>query len=82
MSNQHETKGVTTRTRIKIVLGALLGILVLIIMFQNTETVVTHLLFWQVHMPRFVLLGGMLVLGFVLGLVTMTLRRRRRAKEH
>lgn len=81
MSDRTEKQGMATKTRIKLVIGIVLSILVLIIMFQNTETVVTRLLFWELPMPRFVLLLVMLLIGFILGVVTMTIRKRRRAKE-
>ncbi len=81
MTDRAEQQGMTTKTRIKIVVGIILGILGLIIMFQNTETVTTRLLFLELPMPRFVLLLVMLLIGFILGVVTMTIRKRRRAKE-
>ncbi len=40
----------------------------LVIVIQNTETVRTQILFVSVEMPRFVLLGMMLLIGFVIGL--------------
>lgn len=81
MSERAEKQGMATKTRIKLVIGIVLSILVLIIMFQNTDTVVTRLLFWEVPMPLFVLLLLMLLVGFVLGVVTMTIRKRRQARE-
>ena len=49
---------------------ALLAILVLIIVLQNTEQVETKLLFVSVSMPRAALLFGTLVVGFALGALT------------
>lgn len=45
---------------------ALLVCLVIIVI-QNTQSVQTQILFFSVEMPRFVLLGIMLGIGFVVG---------------
>ena len=55
--------------KIKIVLGSVLGILVLIIVLQNTEAVETKLLFMSVTMPRAAFLFGTLLVGFALGVL-------------
>lgn len=57
-------------TKLKVVGLALIGLLVLIVILQNTETVETKLLFVSVTMPRAVLLFGTLLIGFALGVLT------------
>ena len=57
-------------TKFKVVSMAVLGLLVLIIVLQNTEAVETKLLFASVTMPRAVLLFGTLLTGFALGVLT------------
>ena len=54
----------------KIIAAAVVAILMLIIVLQNTEAVETRVLFTSVTMPRAALLFGALVVGFVVGLLT------------
>jgi len=61
---------------------ALIAILVVIIVFQNTETVRTRLLFASIEMPRALLLIITLIVGFAVGVVTtLAMLGRRRAGE-
>lgn len=55
--------------RLKIIGVAILALLVLVIVLQNTEAVETKLLFVSVSMPRAALLFGTLIVGFALGVV-------------
>ena len=57
-------------TKLKVVILAVVGLLVLIIVLQNTESVETKLLFISVTMPRAILLFGTLLIGFALGVLT------------
>lgn len=65
----------------KLQLGAIaLGaILVLIVIFQNTDPVETRLLLVTIEMPRALLLGVTLVIGFLLGLFTSISVMRKRS---
>ena len=56
--------------KVKIVLVAVVALLVLIVVLQNTESVETTLLFVKVTMPRAALLFGTLLVGFALGALT------------
>ena len=56
--------------KLKIAGIALLALLVLIIILQNTESVETKILFFSITMPRAALLFGALVVGFIVGLFT------------
>lgn len=56
--------------KLKIVGIAILALLVLIIVLQNTESVETKLLFISIWMPRAALLFGVAVIGFIAGLFT------------
>lgn len=51
------------------ILAAVLAILVLVVVLQNTESVETKLLFATVEMPRALLLLVTMLVGVVLGLV-------------
>jgi uncharacterized integral membrane protein len=56
-------------TKSKVVVLAVVGLLVLIVVLQNTEVVETKILFISVEMPRAVLLFGTLLIGFALGVL-------------
>ena len=55
--------------RLKIIGAAILALLVLAVVLQNTEAVETKLLFVSVTMPRAALLFGTSIVGFALGVV-------------
>ena len=57
-------------TKFKIVAIAVVSLLVLIVVLQNTEPVETKILFVSVKMPRAVLLFGTSLVGFALGVLT------------
>lgn len=66
--------------QVKVFSILILLLIVLVIVLQNTEPVVTKLLFISITMPRAVLLFGTTVLGFVLGvLVSFMMIRRNKA---
>jgi uncharacterized integral membrane protein len=56
--------------KVKMILGAVLAVLVIIVVLQNTEEVETDLLFFTIKMPRAALLAGTAVIGFALGVIT------------
>ncbi len=66
-------------TKLKIGIAAVVGILLLVVILQNTETVATRLLFVTVEMPRAALLLLTLLIGFVLGLIAaLSVSRRKK----
>jgi len=68
-------------SRWKLVAVAIVAILAIIVVLQNTQAVETKLLFLTVTMPRAVLLFVTLVIGFAIGvLAAEKITRRRRAK--
>ena len=56
--------------KLKIAGIAVLALLVLIVVLQNTESVETKFLFFSITMPRAALLFGALVVGFIIGVFT------------
>ena len=76
MSQQRANEPVSIARRLKYAGMAIIALLVLIIVLQNTESVRTDLLFVSITMPRAVLLFVTFVIGFLLGLFV-----RRRAAE-
>lgn len=65
-----ETTSPSLLTKLKIAGIAVIGILVLIIVLQNTEAVETKILFATLTVPRAVLLFGTMIVGYVLGIFT------------
>jgi len=58
------------RHRIHAWVIAVLGILLLIIVLQNTEPTQTEILFFSFTMPRALLLFATALTGFIIGLLT------------
>jgi lipopolysaccharide assembly protein A len=75
-----EKHGMELMTKIKIILVAIIAILVLIVIFQNTHPVTTRLLFMEVSMPRALLLIMMLAIGFAAGVLVTGAAYRKRTK--
>jgi uncharacterized integral membrane protein len=68
--------------RFKMISIAVLTILGVIIILQNTEPVETKLLFLSITMPRAILLMGTTLIGFALGvLVALFFPRKEQPKE-
>jgi uncharacterized integral membrane protein len=68
--------------RFKMISIAVLTILGVIIILQNTEPVETKLLFLSITMPRAILLMGTTLIGFALGvLVTLFFPRKEQPTE-
>ena len=66
----------------KLVVSLILSLLILIVVLQNTEPVVTKILFISITMPRAVLLFGTTMLGFALGvLVSFMMMKRNQDDE-
>ncbi len=59
-----------TMNKLKVVAIALLALVVVVVVLQNTQAVDTKLLFFTVTMPRAALLFGTLIIGFVIGVLT------------
>ena len=65
--------------RFKLIATAILALLGVIIILQNTEPVETKLLFLSITMPRAILLMGTTLIGFALGVLVSFFFKR---KEH
>jgi len=66
---------------VKFVLGIVFGILALIFIFQNMQTVDVTFLAWTITMSRALMLLIILLIGFILGWAVAGIGRRRRASE-
>jgi putative membrane protein len=67
--------------RYKLIFIAILVLLGVIIILQNTDTVNTRLLFFTISMPRAILLMGTTLIGFALGLLVSFFYKRRDQSE-
>lgn len=56
-------------SRFKLIIAAIIALLAIVVVIQNTQTVETKLLFVTVSMPRALLLLVTLLVGFVLGIL-------------
>jgi len=65
--------------RFKLISIAILTLLGIIIILQNTEQVETRLLFLSITMPRAILLMGTTLIGFALGILISLFFQR---KDH
>ncbi len=54
----------------KFIIGLIVGILFVIFLFQNMDEVALRLYFWQVSMPKIILVPLAILVGFVAGFVT------------
>ena len=74
--NTDSTKPEKKRPPIRLIVVAVLAILSLVLVLQNTATVETKILFATVAMPRAVLLAITFLLGVIVGLLIPFLRKR------
>lgn len=68
----NENSGLSLLTKLRIAGVAVVAVLVVVIVLQNTDTVETKILFMTVTVPRAALLFGTLIVGYVLGIFTAT----------
>lgn len=59
-----------TLNKLKVLAIAVVTLVVLIVVLQNTQAVETNLLFLTVTMPNAALLFGTLIIGFAIGVLT------------
>ena len=60
----------------KLIIIAVLAILAAIVVFQNRQVVSTQILFVKIDMPRFVLLLITGLVGFAIGILVATKKKR------
>ena len=66
----------------KLIVVAVLALLGLIVVLQNTASVETKILFVTIIMPRAILLMITLLIGFVLGIFASLLRVSKKQPDH
>ncbi len=62
----------------KVIAGLVVGVLFVIFLFQNMDDVALRLYFWQVSMPKIILVPLAVLVGFVGGFVLAKIRGRPR----
>ncbi len=67
--------------KVKLGIAAVVTIIVLIVVFQNTEPVMAKILFMQIAMPLFAFLLLTLAFGFGMGWLGCMIVRRKKARE-
>lgn len=61
----------------KIVVIVVLTVLLIIFVLQNTENVVVHFWFWDLNLPRALLLFVTFAVGLIIGLMVPTNRKEK-----
>ena len=59
-----------TINKLKLATVAVVALIVMVVVLQNTQAVETKLLFLKVTMPNAALLFGTLIIGFAIGVLT------------
>lgn len=67
--------------KIRLGVVAVVAVLMLVLVMQNQESVVTRVYFWRLEMPRFVLLGTVFLVGAFAGYLTGRGARTRRGRD-
>ena len=62
----------------KVIAGLVIGVLFVIFLFQNMDDVALRLYFWQVSMPKIILIPLAILVGFVAGFVVAKIKGRTR----
>jgi uncharacterized integral membrane protein len=62
----------------KVIVGLVVGVLFVIFLFQNMDEVALRLYFWQVSMPKIILVPLAILVGFAAGFVVAKITGRPR----
>ncbi len=63
----------------KVIVGIVLVVLLVLFLVQNTAVVTYRLLFWTISLSQIVLVPLIAVVGFVVGYMAGSIRRRRKS---
>lgn len=74
-------RGIAMKTKAKVAMAAVIGVLVLILIFQNLDAVPTRVFWYEYDMPLAMLLVVMLVVGFGAGVLVTGVAYRKRSKQ-
>ncbi len=65
----------------KVIVGLVVGLLFVIFLFQNMDDVALRLYFWQVSMPKIILVPLAVLVGFAAGFVVAKITGRPRKSK-
>ncbi len=65
-------------TRARWIIIAVLVAILIVLVLQNTSVVTVKLLFWEISMSQIILLPMVFALGFIVGIILMLLRDRKK----
>lgn len=65
----------------KLITGLIIGVLLIIILFQNTHYTDLRLYFWSISMPQIILILLLLIIGFLSGFVTAKIMGKKKNKK-
>ncbi len=77
----NEPVGTSPVRTAKQVVIAVIALLLLIVLFQNTAVVTFSFLFWEFSISQILLIPLMLLVGFVVGMLTYSLIARKRRRD-
>ncbi len=66
----------------KVIAGLVVGVLFVIFLFQNMDEVALRVYFWQVSMPKIILVPLAILLGFAAGFAVAKITGRPRKPAH
>ena len=72
-----ESSGRSLYQKVRLYVLIAIGVVLTVVIFQNTEDVETQVLFWTLKMPRAALLAATMLAGFAGGIVWSGMRRRK-----
>jgi uncharacterized integral membrane protein len=65
----------------KVIAGLVIGVLFLIFLFQNMDDVALRLYFWQVSMPKIILVPLAILIGFAAGFILAKITGKPRSPQ-
>jgi putative membrane protein len=65
----------------KFITAAVLVVLFLILLIQNTQAVSLKIYFWEMSMPQIILITVVLLIGFIAGYVVATMTGKSRKRK-
>jgi len=78
MASKHQNREEEKMKNPKVIAGLVVGVLFVIFLFQNMDDVALRVYFWQVSMPKIILVPLAVLVGFVAGFVVAKLTGRPR----
>ena len=65
----------------KFIFGIIIGVIVIVFMIQNVETITVNFFAWNVTIPRAIMVLVVFVVGTILGFIVRSFGYRKRRRE-